>query len=54
MNNLEKALQELQEEWLASLPDVDEAPPFEPSEKFKEWEQRVIFGNKRDDKTTTE
>lgn len=46
MNNLQKALKEMDEEWFASLPEVDEAPPFETSEAFKEWEQRVIYGQK--------
>ncbi|MBQ6380707.1 MAG: hypothetical protein IJJ41_03775 [Clostridia bacterium] len=43
MNNLQKALKEMDEEWFASLPEVDEVPPFETSEAFKEWEQKTIF-----------
>ena len=46
MNNLELALKDVVEEWLNSLPDPDELPPFEPSERFKKWEQEVIYGNK--------
>ena len=46
MNNLELALQELDEEWLASLQIREDVPPFEVSKQFLKWEQRVIYGKK--------
>lgn len=46
MNNLQIALKELNEEWLASLPELEEMPKFEVSPKYIKWEQRVIYGKK--------
>ena len=46
MNNLKTALNELDGEWIASLPNIEDIPQFEVSRKFKRWEQRIIYGKK--------
>ena len=46
MNNLKTALNELDGEWFASLPNIEDIPQFEVSRKFERWEQRIIYGKK--------
>ena len=46
MSNFEKALKELNDEWLDSLPNPDDLPEINLSEEYKEWEKRVIRGYK--------
>ena len=46
MNNFIIALEKLDEEWFATLPEPEEVPEFEVSKHFLRWEQRVIYGKK--------
>ena len=52
MSNFEKALKELNDEWLDSLPNPDDLPEINLSEEYKEWEKRVIRGYKTNENTS--
>lgn len=46
MSNFEIALKEINDEWLASLPNPEDLPEPKLSKKYLRWERRVIRGKK--------